>query len=357
MIQRYFSLIKNIFASNCCQLPTPYKLTWVVTDQCNQKCQICNIWQKPPGNLLPLEEIDNLFKYNDFSWVDLTGGEIFLRNDLLEIIKCIFDRQRKLLILHIPTNGLMTSKIVSTVEQIAKFPNRSPKIIITVSIDGPKQINDHMRGITGAWEKSIQTYRALGKIKEVDAYIGMTLSRINLSLISKTYAALKEKITGLEPRDIHINLPQTSSHYYANNHQSREQFGQEKSLMAAIDNFLKFRGSQYSPVGFLDNQYLAQAQNILSGKKNRFTCKALSASCFINQEGEIYPCSIWDEPLGNIKQWEYRLNKLWDNTIQSEMRKLIMDNKCPGCWTPCEANPSLLGNIPNLIGLSCRNSA
>ena len=70
----------RIAASNLTDLTLPYRLTFAVTNRCQARCAMCNIWQKPSGNELSLAEIDALFsKAGRFSWVNLTGGELFQR--------------------------------------------------------------------------------------------------------------------------------------------------------------------------------------------------------------------------------------------------------------------------------------
>jgi len=77
-------------------------------------------------------------------------------------------------------------------------------------------------------------------------------------------------------------------------------------------------------------------------------CKALSVSCFIDPYGTIYPCTIFNKKLGNLRQANYNLKKIWNSKKSAEVRKLIKENKCPGCWTPCEAYQTILGNLINL---------
>ena len=96
-----YLLLKKIFLSNFLRLRFPYKLTFTLTYKCNLECKTCFIWKKKHQEELTLNEIDRFFKKsNSFSWIDLTGGEIFLREDLLDILEIIFKHCRNLCILH-----------------------------------------------------------------------------------------------------------------------------------------------------------------------------------------------------------------------------------------------------------------
>jgi MoaA/NifB/PqqE/SkfB family radical SAM enzyme len=89
-IKSYSVFSTNILLSAFGGLKHPYKLTFAITNKCNLKCKTCNIWQRKPENELTFAEIDKFFAANNyFNWIDLTGGEIFLRKDLPDISRSI----------------------------------------------------------------------------------------------------------------------------------------------------------------------------------------------------------------------------------------------------------------------------
>ena len=115
----YGSLAHNILTSNHRRLPFPYKLTFVTTYWCNYKCKTCNIWQRRPKDELSLDEIRRFFQQsNRFNWIDFTGGEVWLRKDFPEIIEAALDHCKDLILVHFPTNGYFTDRIVTGVERI-----------------------------------------------------------------------------------------------------------------------------------------------------------------------------------------------------------------------------------------------
>jgi MoaA/NifB/PqqE/SkfB family radical SAM enzyme len=141
----------------------PLKLNLCLTYWCQYKCKTCNIWQRKPTDELTTDEIVALVRENpNINWVDLTGGEIFLRRDIDDVFDAILTGWSRLSILHFPTNGFQTDRIVRSVERIA---GRGPAhTIVTVSVDGDESLNDEIRGVKGGFHRQMETFRALRRI-------------------------------------------------------------------------------------------------------------------------------------------------------------------------------------------------
>ena len=129
--------------ANYGRLELPYKLTLIVTYNCNLRCKMCNIWQRKPVNEFTLEEYDRFFSMpNRFSWVNVSGGEIFLRRDLPDLFEIIIDRCQNLYLLDFPTAGLMTDRVVTTIERVLRRDPR--KVLTTISLDGPPEVHEEI---------------------------------------------------------------------------------------------------------------------------------------------------------------------------------------------------------------------
>ena len=80
MITRSALLGVALLRTNAHRPPAPLKLNLCLTYWCQYRCKTCNIWQRKPTDELTTEEIVALVRENpNVNWVDLTGGEIFLR--------------------------------------------------------------------------------------------------------------------------------------------------------------------------------------------------------------------------------------------------------------------------------------
>ena len=75
----------------------------------------------------------------------------------------------------------------------------------------------------------------------------------------------------------------------------------------------------------------------------------MKTSCFIDAYWNLFPCSIWDEKVGNLRESGFDLGGLWESARRKELRKNVADENCPHCWTPCEAYPTLLGNLARAV--------
>ena len=60
--------------------------------RCNCRCVMCDIWKRGAGDELTRDEYEKFFRANpDFTWLTFSGGEPFLRKDIVELaqlVKC-----------------------------------------------------------------------------------------------------------------------------------------------------------------------------------------------------------------------------------------------------------------------------
>ena len=85
----------------------PLKVNFCLTYWCQYRCKTCNIWQRKPTDELTTDEVRAFVRENpDITWVDLTGGEIFLRPDIDEILDAVVTGWRRLALLHFPDQRL-----------------------------------------------------------------------------------------------------------------------------------------------------------------------------------------------------------------------------------------------------------
>jgi MoaA/NifB/PqqE/SkfB family radical SAM enzyme len=342
-IKKYAFLAKNIVKANLGRLDRPYKLTFALTSKCNYRCQTCNIWQKPPQDELTAAEIERLFKkMPDFSWIDLTGGEVFLRRDFLDIVEIILANSPRLLLLHFPTNGYLTDTIVPAVRRIAQW--RPEKLILTISMDGDEEVNDRIRGVPGGWRRQIETFKRLREVPGVRTVLGMTVSALNAGQFARAFQAAKNEYPPLNYDDFHINIAHVSPHYYGNTAADLVS-GSERAMAETISAYMRARTFPPGPISFLEKQYLKRVGAFLETKKTPVRCQALASSCFLDPTGAVYPCTMYDKCLGNVREWDYDLLALWNSESARRLQGEIWEFNCPQCWTPCEAYQSILGSL------------
>jgi len=343
-------LFTRIFLSNLKRLRYPYKLSFAITYRCNLKCQMCLIWKKPSLPELTTKEIESFFmRSNNFSWVGLTGGEIFLREDLLDIVEIVLRYCKNLCVLHFPTNGYLKDKIAAQTKEMLKLKPR--RLFVTISVDGPLQVHDKLRGANGSFRNAIDTFVALQNISGVSPYISMTLCSDNLGLIDETIASIKDVYPAFDAKKMmNFNLFQKSTHYYEN---TGLNFPERNLLLRDIRKASEILGKRPTLKTYLQKNYLRFCEPYLLTGRSPLPCQALSASCLINPYGEIFPCGVYDFKIGNIREVDFRLDKLWNEKKVVELHSACRKGICPGCWSPCDAyqsiNGSLTRSLPQLL--------
>lgn len=341
-MKRLLTLGARVARSNLGRNSLPFKLTLIVTFSCDTRCRMCNIWKRPKKGTMTLEEVDAFFRRNPhFSWVNLSGGEIWTRPDASDLIQIVLDRSPDLYLLDFPTTGQQTDAIVAGVERI--LASRLPKLLVTVSLDGSREVHEDVRRTVGAYDKALATFGALRKLRSrrFDVFLGMTLSNFNRGELFQTIDAVRADLPDVELSEFHVNLAQESSHYYQNEGMGRT----EREAVNELDEFLRRKGHSFHPVAWLERTYQRLTPRFLETGETPLPCKALASSVFIDPRWNVYPCSMYDLPLGNLRESEFDLRGLWEAERTREVQREIAAGKCPNCWTPCEAYQTILGRV------------
>jgi len=340
----------NIARSNLGELPHPYRLTFALTNRCQARCAMCGIWQKPADNELSLAEIDAFFRQsNRFSWINLTGGEIFQRPDCDDIFSIVSQRCQRLYLLNFPTNGFQSDAIVKSVQRILD-QRRPARLMVSVSMDGPAQLHDSIRGLPGLWEHAMETYRRLRQLQSArfSVFLGHTLQRANMQAFDETMRACRSVVSGICADDFHINVAHVSGHYYAN--QGFSGTPPPSETRRALNNILALRRRPlFAPVAILERRYQQLAATYLDSGRSPLPCQAANASCFIAPDGRVFACTSHASLIGSLREHDMDLQRLWRSPERHNTRQDLRAGNCPGCWTPCEAYQTILGNL-----LPCR---
>lgn len=329
--------------ANLVRLDRPLKINLALTYWCQYRCKTCNIWQRRPVDELTTSEVMRFVERNrHFSWADLTGGEIFLREDINEIFDAVASTWRQLVILHFPTNGFLTAKIVDSAARLAR--RGIPHVIITVSLDGDEQVNDEVRGINGGFDRQMATFAALHQMPGIQAVLGMTVSRYNAGQVEHTFAACQRRYPALTWNDFHVNLAQVSDHYYGNA-TGEPVVAPRETALRELGIYRSRRAGRPSLTGWIERSYLARLERFLETGATPMRCHALRSSCFVDPWGTVFPCISYTRPMGQLRDTDMQLEPIWRAPATTAVQRAIWQGDCPQCWTACEAYQSILGNI------------
>ena len=97
----------------------------------------------------------------------------------------------------------------------------------------------------------------------------------------------------------------------------------------------------FSAMRAVERIYRAEAMRYLATGHTAITCSALLSTSYLSEKGEVYPCTIWDKPLGNIRSTKFALMPIIEGARRDGVRRAVAEARCPNCWTPCEAYPAI----------------
>lgn len=330
MIEKFFDktryrLIRAIFSNQ------PAYAIFFVTSRCNLKCRHCFYWKElNTKEELSLKEISNISKgFNNLLYLNLTGGEPFLRDDLDKICFSFYKNSGTKFIA-ISTNGFLTKKITEKVYNILNSC-RGVQLNIAVSIDSLYEKHDKFRGVEGSFKNAIQTIKSLKKIKEkypnLNIIINTCYSKYNENEIKKIYEYLKKfnisyhRIGLLRNDTKDPELTKVSLEKYEN-------------LMKEIRNSEK--EMDYSKIFRIINQLNTEINlKVRKDNKRVLPCVAGRNMIVIKENGDVFPCEILDRKIGNLKDFNYKISKLLKSKKAEEIRGFIKkDCFCSwGCAT------------------------
>jgi len=155
----------------------PQYLIVHITSRCNYRCSHCFV--PPPAADIGAKHFVSLARQaGRLFWLDIGGGEPFLRDDLAEIVPAFSAR-----VIQIPTNASMPEKTVSTLREIKSRTTAS--LCVSLSLDGLRETHDRIRGREGSWDAVWDTYERIRGL-------GGVAVKINTVLRGDNYTELRD---------------------------------------------------------------------------------------------------------------------------------------------------------------------
>jgi radical SAM protein with 4Fe4S-binding SPASM domain len=206
-----------------------------------------------------------------------------------------------------------------------------------VSIDGPADVHDRIRGRAGSFARAVATARALAAMPGVEVHVGTTVTRANVDALPATWDAIRAELPALARTRWHWNAMQVSAHFYGNG----DCADQRVPVRAPLVEHVRARGLPRSLVDAMESAYLVNLAAVAGGEPSGIPCQALRSTMFLSPEGDVYPCHLYDRPLGNVRERD--VLAIWRDAATLEARRDIEALKCGGCFSACEAYPAIAG--------------
>jgi MoaA/NifB/PqqE/SkfB family radical SAM enzyme len=328
------SLIQNLLLH---YFKTPQYLILFTHGKCWSRCSHCwyNDTWKNEHNIsgeLTFNEFEKLAQSIDkLSFLSLTGGEAFLREDIVEIAR-LFASEVQLKRYQIPTSGFGTDLIIKKTEQLLNS-NRSIPFRVDVSLDGTQETHDRIRNLKGCFSNALTTIKALTALKKCyphfDVGVITTISNENQHEI-KEIAAIIEKyhlhgewmvnIVRGKPRD--PSVVQVDPENYDLAAQLIKQRIRHNSYTGHSGHF---SAPWLSAKNIVRRKLIS---SILHNKTDHLMCSAGALGGVIYNNGDVYPCEMVNQSFGNLRDFNYDLQKVWYSDTAEKFRSSLKNGNC-----------------------------
>ncbi len=297
-----------------------------LTVYCNLKCVMCSVWElKQHG--VPFELATKLLdQARELGATSFTpcGAESFMRKDFLDVIEHAhrigFTRQ------DIVTNGTMiTDAHLDRLEAC-------PSVSLHVSIDGPREIHDQLRG-EGNYDKAVATVKKC-VARGIDVGLSGVILKESLDHLKPLVTLAAELGIGevsFQPFQTEISGPEKDIPRFSLLRTPKSRIIASLEDLAAHADRLGVKIFTESLFGVIPDYLAFGKRPIPPGG-----CYLPSKFLLVDFRGDVYPCFFMrtdDDRMGNVYRDE--ITELWHSAHHDQLQTLALTERCPGCLAAC----------------------
>jgi len=321
-----------------------------LTNRCNLRCSMCNMWAMTPKEDLSEEVLHNLRTsrlWPGIRILDLTGGEPFLA-DVPAIVKILLTKNIQSI--YLTTNGTLSLRVLEQAEKILQIGGGF-HLFIGVSLDGPEEIHDRLRGVEGTYRRVIESLEGLARLagenSRLQISIKYTIMPENWQYISETFDLAQSMGFGFTAKPYLFSgiLGNTGDVQFTS-----EQIRSIETQINEIDRAIKeqhFRPFQVwrsiarhaDRIFHRELIHYLQRYYLQGDTRGLYRCDSSFMSVMIHCDGKIYSCPKLMKPMGDLKH--HTLEAVWESEQAWAVRKYIQSGAC-ACFSQCDMMPSLL---------------
>jgi MoaA/NifB/PqqE/SkfB family radical SAM enzyme len=309
---------------------------------------------KPGRELTPDEAATVFARLGRLDGVRITGGEPFLRDDLIELALAVAHASDPL-VLHVTTNGSFTERALALHR---RYP-RPERLRFLVSFDGLEEEHDRSRGAEVTFARAFETATTLRSVGARVAANHTVISPASLADADQ----LRERL-----RAVGVEV-QTVLAYAESSMYSIRWRGKRAEHAIVPDGYpLHPSLSRAEAAAFVDRELdrVSECRDpatrvakryYLRGLRSRLRrdqpaeprprCVALRSHVRLLPDGSVPVCQFNTETVGSLL--DRPLEALWRSEPAERARAWV--DACPGCWAECEVTPSALYTGDLLRGL------
>ena len=303
----------------------PFKVFVDITDNCQLDCKHCLNKELNMHNQLDYTTMKSIVEECDkhgVFFVKLGGGEPLLHPNIFEIIKDFSDAN---IAVSLSTNSYLIN------DAVAKY-FKEYHVKVSVSIEGPKDINDYIRG-TGHYDVALNALKIL-KENDCNVILRVTLTRYMLDVdkmmeminLANSYG-VKLKVSYCRPSGSAID------NELLINYEDKEKYYEIIKLI----NDDKYRNLIIMDEGM----QIYQDPKLVDLLYNGRICGAANRSFHINSSSKVSPCVfLGDEFLEQDSNYESGdIERYWSGekgTKIKEVRNITIPSACVNCDRLCK---------------------
>jgi len=322
----------------------PLTLTFSVTGMCQSNCKTCYIgreFKKNPNRIkkldLKLEEIEKFFNsLGRIYFLNISGGEPYLRDDLPEIVELGMKYLRPKII-HIPTNAFLPKKIEGLTRDILSVMhkyNSGVPLTVKPSIDGIGEKHDEIRGLKGNFLRLEETVKRLKAIEDdhsnFHVELGTVISNFNIDHLDE----IEDWVHKQGVQSYRNEIAEQREEFFNVGEDITPSDEVYENLMVdfkkGVQDNLQRKRSLAKMTESMRLVYYDLVVDILRQKKQVIPCYAGISNIHLNYDGEIWPCCVlgYAHSMGNIRQFDFDYEALYSSSKAKNVREYIRDGKC-----------------------------
>lgn len=263
-----------------------------LTDNCNLRCVSCACWRQTTSNELSTAEWKDVFSQLaqlPIYKVNFTGGEPLIRRDAIELMR--FARAAGIRHTHLNTNAILLTP--AKLDDVLAAGVRS----FNISVDGPRDLHDRIRGREGAFDRTVAHLRNL--IAQRDRYqlkvrMAFTVMRDTVSALPEVAALAQE----LRVR-LYLNLATDKTFLFRDSEVRAQAQVPPEELGAAL--------ARLEPIARADSRWVPRYSDLRYISRHfsdivqrELPCAESQLKLMIHSRGEIGGCWAHD-PAFNIR--------------------------------------------------------
>jgi MoaA/NifB/PqqE/SkfB family radical SAM enzyme len=325
-----------------------------VTSRCNSFCRTCFYHEElnRPGDMTfaQIEKVSRTMPAITDLW--LSGGEPTLRHDATEIID-LFVRNNGVERVIIPTNGLVKARVNEIVDR-ALGDHSSLHLYLNIALDGYQQTHDHVRGVPGHWQKTLDCIESLYPLKE--KFTDRLRLNVNTVVCADNYREIEtlaefmwngfrldghyfnvvrgDTPVGEEIKQVPAEVLPSMYSYIS---QLTRRYGDR---MFANDDASKRFVKNVAYVGTITTHYRTQHANFLKSSAWPFPCTAGETIAVIDYNGDVRACEL-REKFASLKDHDYDFGALWNSRARQSELAAIDGGKACWCTHVCFIHDSM----------------